>query len=278
MSGIVSRFAPSPTGALHEGHGFSALMAHDAARADGGRFLLRIEDLDRGRSRAEHVGRIFEDLRWLGIGWDEAPLFQSQRGAAYAEALARLDDLGVTYPCFCTRKDIADAGGAPHGPDGPLYPGTCRGMPEGEAAARRSAEPFAIRLDAARAAKRVGALTFETNGERRAADPLLLGDVVLARKDAAAAYHLAATVDDAHQGVTLVVRGDDLLASTHVHRVLQGLLELPEPRYRHHRLIRDETGARLAKRTGAPALADLRLAGEDGAEVAARLRGLALPR
>lgn len=275
--GVVARFAPSPTGRLHAGHGVSALMAHDFARARGGRFLLRIEDIDQGRCRAEHVRAIFDDLRWLGIAWDGPVVFQSHRMALYAEVLDRLKAMGVAYPCFCTRADIAReiaaSQSAPHGPDGPLYPGTCRGLSENERAARLASEDHAWRIDMARAVALAGPLAWhDASAGCVVADPLSLGDVVLARKDAGTSYHLAVTVDDATQGVTDVVRGVDLFHATHVHRLLQALLGLPTPGYRHHALLVGEDGKRLAKRDGAPTLASMREAGEDGLAVAERLR------
>jgi glutamyl-Q tRNA(Asp) synthetase len=274
---LVTRFAPSPTGRLHLGHAFSAKLAHDYTRARGGQFLLRIEDIDEGRSRDEHRAAIFKDLAWLGLKWDGDPLLQSTRRNAYRGALERLRGLGVVYPCFCTRKDIADAGAAPHGPDGPLYPGTCRAIPGAERTARTAAEPHAWRLDVAAAAEAAGPLAFVDNGERIAADPGLLGDVVIARKDAGTSYHLAATLDDAHQGVTDIVRGVDLFPSTHVHRLLQALLGLPVPRYHHHALIVGDDGERLAKRNGARAVAEYRETGWSAADVHAELARLAAP-
>jgi len=255
----------------------SALMAHDFARARGGRFLLRIEDIDRGRCRAEHVQAILDDLRWLGIAWDGPVVFQSARMALYADALDRLKAMGVVYPCFCTRADIAReiaaSQSAPHGPDGPLYPGTCRGLSEEERAERLAREDHAWRIDMARAAALAGSLDWhDAAAGRVGADPLSLGDVVLARKDAGTSYHLAVTVDDGAQGVTDVVRGMDLFHATHVHRLLQALLGLPTPRYRHHPLLVGEDGKRLAKRDGAPTLAAMREAGEDGLAVAEGLR------
>ncbi len=273
----VTRFAPSPTGRLHAGHGYSALMAHDFARAREGRFLLRIEDIDRGRCRAAHVQAMLDDLRWLGIEWDGDIMFQSARMVIYADALDRLKAMGVVYPCFCTRADIAReiaaSQSAPHGPDGPLYPGTCRGLPEAERAARLASEDHAWRIDMGRAAALTGPLDWHDAAAGRViADPLSLGDVVLARKDAGTSYHLAVTVDDAAQEVTDVVRGLDLFHATHVHRLLQALLGLPTPGYRHHPLLTDADGKRLAKRDGAPTLAAMRERGEDGLAVAARLR------
>lgn len=275
---VISRFAPSPTGRLHLGHAFSALCAHDLARARCGAFLLRIEDIDPTRCRPEHVAGIIEDLRWLGIGWDGDPVFQSQRLPRYAEALDRLKAAGLVYPCFCTRAriaaEIAASAAAPHGPDGPLYPGICRTLSGAEREARIAAgEAHAWRLDAAKAAAAAGPLHWhDTVAGMVAATPEIHGDVVLARKDAPTSYHLAVTVDDAAQGVTDVARGQDLFAATHVHRLLQALLGLPTPRYHHHRLLTDEKGERLAKRAGSPTLAALREGGADPAALVARLR------
>jgi glutamyl-Q tRNA(Asp) synthetase len=268
---IVTRFAPSPTGRLHLGHAVSAIRAHDFARAGGGRFLLRIEDIDGTRSRPEHVETILADLAWLGLTWDELS-FQSQRLALYEAALAELRTIGLLYPCFCTRAEIAEAMTAPHGPVA-AYFGTCRGLD----AAHRLHEPHAWRLDMARAVARAGPLAFIDGGEVHPATPLVQGDVVLARKDAPASYHLAVTVDDAAQGVTDVVRGRDLFEATHVHRLLQALLGLPTPAYHHHALLAGPDGTRLAKRHGAPALAAMREAGEDGPAVAEALRAGRLP-
>ncbi len=307
---VTTRFAPSPTGRLHLGHAWSAIRAHDLARARGGRFLLRIEDIDGTRSRPEHVAAIFEDLRWLGLAWDGEVAFQSQRLGLYAAALERLRALGLVYRCFCTRAEIAASASAPHGEEGPVYPGTCRRLSDAEA---RAGEPHCWRLDMR------AALAFVAPGSTRSpgaegvanatgvgganvspwmpdrarldeglvwhdatagaivADPLPAGDVVLARKDAPSSYHLAVTVDDAAQGVTDVVRGTDLFAATHVHRLLQALLALPTPRYHHHPLLVGPDGTRLAKRHGAPALAAMRLAGEDGRTLADALRSGEVP-
>src|SRR4051812_16358572 len=200
----VTRFAPSPTGRLHLGHAYSALMAHDFARERDGSFLLRIEDIDPGRSRAEHVDGIIEDLLWLGLEWDGELLYQSERPRIYAKALDRLKAEGLIYPCFCTRADIAASTAAPQGPDGPVYPGTCRGQVGADLS-----RPHAWRLDMAKAVSLAGPLSWRNDEEDVAADPQVFGDVVLARKDAPASYHLAVTVDDAAQGVTHVVRGRD---------------------------------------------------------------------
>jgi glutamyl-Q tRNA(Asp) synthetase len=314
---VVTRFAPSPTGKLHLGHAWSAIQAHDFARAGGGRFLLRIEDIDGTRSRPEHVAAILADLEWLGLGWDGEIAFQSQRLPLYEAALDRFTTMDLLYPCFCTRADIAASLSAPHGPEGALYPGTCRGLADPDLS-----RPHCWRLDAGRALLKLplpsgegrGPLRSNGKGEgdpaqssspfRRSAppslsqrerelereltwhdafagwipaDPMSHGDVVLARKDAPASYHLAVTVDDAAQGVTHVVRGQDLFAATHVHRLLQALLGLPVPEYRHHVLLTGPDGARLAKRHGAPTLEAMRLAGEDGRALADMLREGRLP-
>ncbi|MEH3121538.1 MAG: tRNA glutamyl-Q(34) synthetase GluQRS [Sphingomonas phyllosphaerae] len=261
---VVTRFAPSPTGRLHMGHAFSALRAHDFARERGGRFLLRIEDIDGTRSRPEHVATIIDDLRWLGLKWDGEVVCQSARLDRYAAALEHLREMGLLYRCYCTRAEIAEALSAPHDAVA-VYPGTCRHAPVRDA-------PHCWRLDMAAAVARCGDLSWSDHGQTVANAALAQGDVVLARKDAPASYHLAVTVDDAAQGVTDVVRGRDLFEASHVHRVLQALLELPVPRWWHHDLLTGEDGARLAKRHGAPTLAAMREAGVDGGEVAARLR------
>ena len=270
-----TRFAPSPSGLLHLGHAHSALFAAREAARIGGTFLLRIEDIDLGRCRPEFDTAILEDLAWLGLTWPEPVLHQSERFPLYDKFLHVLEDGGLTYPCFCTRKDIqaeiADAPRAPHGPDGPLYPGTCRALNPIEARDRVAAgEPHAIRLDMAKAAHMTGPLTF-TDLDRGRIDvhPETCGDIVLARKDVPTSYHLSVTVDDALQHVTLVTRGEDLLHATHIHRVLQELLGLPEPEYRHHGLLTDKDGKRYAKRDRALTLAALREAGKSPAEVRA---------
>lgn len=267
----ITRFAPSPTGLLHLGHAHSALFAARAAGA--GRFLVRLEDIDPGRCRREFEAAILDDLAWLGLEWERPVRRQSEHLDDYAAALARLEALGVIYPCFCTRKDIQDeitrAGHAPHGPDGVLYPGTCRRLDPARAAARREAgESFALRIDMERAAAMAGPLHWHDRAAgRQAADPAAFGDVVLARKDTPTSYHLAVTVDDAVQGVTLVTRGADLFAATHVHRLLQALLGLPVPDYHHHRLLTDESGRRFAKRDRSLTIAALRQAGHSPAEL-----------
>jgi glutamyl-Q tRNA(Asp) synthetase len=279
---VISRFAPSPTGRLHLGHAYSALLAHRFARDSGGRFLLRIEDIDATRSRPEHVAGILEDQAWLGLDWEGEPVFQSRRLPLYAAALDRLKAMDLVYTCFCTRSaiaaEIAASGAAPHGPEGPAYPGICRALGEAERERRLVAEPHAWRLDVARAVERVVApLAWTDHGREIAATPAIFGDVVLARKDAPTSYHLAVTVDDAAQGVTDIVRGADLFAATHIHRLLQALLGLPTPAYHHHDLLIDASGQRLAKRHGAPSLADLRAAGADPAALREDLLSGRLP-
>jgi glutamyl-Q tRNA(Asp) synthetase len=315
---IHTRFAPSPTGRLHLGHAWSAIQAHDFARAARGRFTLRIEDIDGTRSRPEHVAAILRDLEWLGLEWDGEPVFQSQRLHRYQAALDRLRDVGLLYPCFCTRADIAASLTAPHGPEGAVYPGTCRDLAEPDLT-----KPHCWRLDMQKALQFLpqlagggGPSRSDGGGAAAArggkpphpsttglaaggppppdelgeellwhdayvgpirADPAAAGDVVLARKDAPASYHLAVTVDDAAQGISHVVRGEDLFAATHVHRLLQALLGLPTPEYRHHALLLGPDGQRLAKRHGAPSLEAMRLAGEDGRALADLLRAGRLP-
>jgi glutamyl-Q tRNA(Asp) synthetase len=263
LTGFVTRFAPSPTGRLHRGHAFSALSAWAAAREANGRFLLRIEDIDAARCRPEYEAAILEDLAWLGLDWERPVRRQSQHLADYRAALQGLIDRGLVYRCFRTRRELAeDIGRAPHGPTeafrgAPLAPtDEARRLAAGEAYAWR------LSLDAAEAALGgFGGLTFEEHGETVAARPRLGGDVVLARKDLGVAYHLAVVVDDAQQGITCVVRGEDLLEATHTQRLLQALLGLPSPAYRHHRLLLGPDGKRYAKRDKAETLAELRSAG-----------------
>ncbi len=260
-----TRFAPSPNGSLHLGHAYTAIVAHDLARAAGGRFLLRIEDIDGTRSRQELAAEFRADLAWLGLSWEEVPR-QSLRLASYQAAGERLKAMGLLYPCRCTRAEIAVVAGR-HGPDGPVYPGTCKGQDVDES------EGVAWRLDVAAALARSGPLEWEDAiAGIQQARPEQSGDVVLLRKEAPASYHLAATLDDAADGVTLVTRGLDLFAASHVHRLLQALLGLPVPRWHQHPLLVDATGRKLAKRRGSPSLADRRRAGEDGKALAAALR------
>ena len=270
---FVTRFAPSPTGPLHLGHAFSALLAWDKARAVGGRFLLRIEDIDPTRCRPDWEAQIYDDLRWLGLRWEDPVMRQSERSVAYAKALDDLWARGMLYPCHCTRRDIAAAASAPQeggdpltGPDGMIYPGTCRGR------ARTGSRPrgAALRLDSARAA--APGTTFRETGagpDGQTGQQVLtpgeitsdIGDIVLSRKDFIGSYHLSAVLDDAAQGVTHVIRGQDLFEATFIHVILQRLLNLSTPVYHHHRLIRDEAGKRLAKRDDARAIATYRAAG-----------------
>ncbi len=263
----VTRFAPSPTGPLHLGHAYSAALAHKAARDTGGQFCLRIEDIDGGRSRPAFIDGIIDALEWLGLTIDGPILIQSQRIDAYAQALGQLRAAGLVYRCTCTRADFAQSLAAPHGDLPPLYPGTCRGRYSSDPAV-----PFAWRIDMAKAIAHTGPLSWQEHGQGRvAADPTAHGDVILGRKDATASYHLAATIDDAHQDITLVVRGRDLITATSVHRVLQTLLGLPEPRYQHHALVSGADGKRLAKRDNAAALTAMRDQGMDGRMLAQML-------
>jgi len=273
---IVTRFAPSPSGRLHLGHAYSAAISHSLAREAGGKFRLRIEDLDRTRCKDEFVDGIFKDLRWLGIEWDEPVLVQSQRTAAYQEALDELRARGLVFACFCTRADIAQSLTAPHGDAATSYPGTCRDLPDDPE--RRASTPHSWRLNSAKALALTGLPTWtEQNGglfQSRASD---IGDAILARKDAPASYNLSCVVDDAESGVTSVVRGADLRASTPVQRLLQALFGLSEPTYLHHPLMTHEDGRRLAKRDLAPTLAAMRESGVDGPELVEQLLAGELP-
>ena len=278
---IVTRFAPSPTGLLHLGHAYAAITAHES----GDDFLLRIEDIDKGRSRDKFIQSIFYDLKWLGLSWDEPSLRQSTRMGAYGEALANLKAHSLLYPCFCTRAEIAAeiarAGEAQHfynwgplgpGPEGPIYPGTCRALSPQEARERVAAgENHALRLNVAKAAALVGPLSFNEQGHRYPVDPFRFGDIVVARKDMPTSYHLAVVVDDAFQNVSLVTRGEDLLSATHIQRLLQALLRLPEPAYAHHPLVLDENGKKFSKRDGAVSLQSLRDEGLTPADIRARI-------
>lgn len=275
MTRIVTRFAPSPTGHLHVGNAHSALFGWTAAAAAGGRFLLRVEDIDQVRCKPSFEADLKEDLRWLGLAWEEPVLRQSDHFADYRSALARLEGLGVIYPCFCTRRDIADeiirAGHAPHGPDGPLYTGLCRSLSADQRASRISAgDAYALRLDVDRAMALTGPLKWHDRRQGwQDAVPQALGDVVLARKETPTSYHLSVTVDDHRQGVTLVTRGEDLFFATHLHCLLQALLGFDLPEYHHHGLLLNEQGERLAKRDGAITLRALREAGHSPAGVRA---------
>lgn len=267
---IRTRFAPSPNGALHLGHAYAAVVAYDLARAAGGEFLLRIEDIDGTRSRAELIPEILADLDWLGLHWDGPVVHQSSRLPSYQAAAERLKAQGLLYPCRCTRAEVLAASPG-MGPDGPIYPGTCRGRAVDPAGA-------AWRLDMAKAVSLTGPLEWtDALAEVQRAQPEAFGDVVLLRKEAPASYHLAATLDDAADGVTLVTRGADLFASTHVHRLLQALLGLSVPVWHHHGLLVESDGRKLAKRRGSPALADLRRSGADGPALAQALRTALFP-
>lgn len=286
---VRTRFAPSPTGPLHLGHAYAALVAHDLACEAGGEFLLRIENIDRQRSRPEWERQIRDDLHWLGLSWPEPAMRQSDRLPAYREALDRLWSRGLLYPCTCQRRDILEAASAPQeggsplvGPDGIVYPGTCRGrsrsgsLPEGAA----------LRIDMSLAMQDTGELSYEETGIASGTVSVgpahmvrEVGDVVLARRDFGTSYHLSVVVDDAAQGITLVTRGEDLAPATPIHVLLQKLLGLPTPTYHHHLLIRDETGRRLAKREDAKAIARYRAEGATPEEIRRMvgLQGGALP-
>lgn len=267
---FVTRFAPSPTGRLHLGHAFSALVAFKQAQAADGRFLLRIEDIDQGRCRAEFTDAIYEDLAWLGLKWHQPVRVQSEYFADYQAALQTLIDRGVAYPCFCTRKDILQevkrAASAPHGPEGAIYPGTCRDAGKTAANARidaGEAHAWRLNLDAALAITGRNLTWRDKKHGIISAEPHILGDVVLARKDTPTSYHLSVVCDDALQAVTHVIRGEDLFHTTHIHVVLQQLLGLSTPRYHHHKLLTDSDGKRFAKRDKSQTLAQLRANGTD---------------
>ena len=293
---VVTRFAPSPTGPLHLGHAYSALVAHDMARTVGGSFLLRIEDIDRTRSRPVWEAQLLDDLAWLGVSWDGTPMRQSDRMSAYRDALDRLWHAGCLYPCSCTRRDIEAALGAPqegaphHGPDGPIYPGTCRAPLSPLASFSEIPRPTDqhLRLNLSRSLAllhadldKSGGLKVLESGTTSPGIHLMtptgylqtIGDVVLVRKDFGTSYHLSVVVDDAAQGITDVTRGEDLFDATAIHVLLQALLTLPTPRYHHHRLIRDDKGKRLAKRDDARALSRYRAEGATPADIR-RLIGL----
>jgi glutamyl-Q tRNA(Asp) synthetase len=292
---FLTRFAPSPTGPLHLGHAYSALLAHDMARAEGGQFLLRIEDIDRQRSRPEWEVQLVDDLSWLGVRWDAEPMRQSGRLDEYQRALDRLWSVDLLYPCTCTRRDIELALAAPQegvepaeGPDGPVYPGTCRGRHCGGLPCSRLSRPTdmhlrldvgiaigACELSAPRSASGSWGLWFSETGPGHRGAVVTgrdgyrgqIGDIVLARKDFGTSYHLSVVLDDAAQGITHVVRGEDLFEATRVHVLLQKLLGLPTPVYHHHRLIRDSSGKRLAKRDDARALSKFRAEGATPGDV-----------
>lgn len=278
---MPARFAPSPTGWLHLGHAYAALFAWQQARETDGRFLVRLEDIDAARSRPEYEQALFEDLAWLGLDWEKPVRRQSEHFADYQAALDRLSALGLLYPCFCTRREIqeeiARADHAPHGPDGALYPGTCRALSPEESSLRiASGQPYALRLrmERARALAPADLAWHDLDHGTHQATPGIFGDAVLARKDTPASYHLAVVVDDALQGISVVTRGLDLLPATHLHRLLIALLGLPVPQWRHHRLITDAQGRRLAKRDDARSLRHLRAEGWTPEKIR---RELALP-
>jgi glutamyl-Q tRNA(Asp) synthetase len=274
----TTRFAPSPTGLLHSGHAYSALLAYDIARRTGGRFLVRIEDIDFTRCRREYEVALLEDLAWLGMSWQQPVRRQSDHLPEYAAAVQLLKDRGLLYPCFCTRREILReieaAGGAPQGPEGPVYPGTCRHLTARERESRIACgESFALRLDTqkSRSSLRDDLTWHDELRGVQIARPEMLGDVVLVRRDIGCSYHLAVVFDDALQEVSLVTRGEDLFEATHLHRLLQALLGLPTPRYHHHPLLRDDSGRRLAKRDQSETLRSLRERGLSPADIRRKL-------
>ena len=284
MSLPITRFAPSPTGRLHLGHAYSALFAYEKVYATGGKFILRIEDIDPTRCKPELEAGIFEDLRWLGLTWEFPVRCQSNYMRDYEDALGKLHAQDLLYPCFCSRKDIRDeieqAGVAPHGPEGALYPGTCKSLSAQEQEDRIAAgEPYAFRLDMDKAIKIAGTnLEWEDMEKgKQTATPQILGDVVLARKDISTSYHLSVTVDDHIQGITTVTRGEDLFYATHLHRLLQELLGLNVPEWHHHKLLLDENGQRFAKRNKSVTLQYLRKVEKlNGPDIQKRV-GIVLP-
>ena len=273
---IITRFAPSPTGRMHLGHAYSAALGHARASGADGQFRLRIEDLDPTRCRPEFVDAIYEDLRWLGLDWDGPVLVQSERTAEYAAPLELLRDRGLVYACFCTRADVAEALNAPHGDPASSYPGTCRSLPDNPE--RRATTPHSWRLSSAKTLELAGLPSWtEADGCHFIATVEEIDDVILARKDAPVAYHLACVIDDAASGVTMVVRAADLRPSTPIQRLLQILLGLPEPTYFHHPLVTHEDGRRLAKRDFAPTLTAMRENGVDGRQLVQQLLTGLLP-
>jgi glutamyl-Q tRNA(Asp) synthetase len=267
----ITRFAPSPTGKLHLGHAYSALFAYEAAKRSGGKFLFRIEDIDASRCRPEFVAGIIEDLRWLGVDWEGPVRVQSEHMNDYLSALSRLDEMGLLYPCFCTRGEVAAeaaaVGNAPHGL-GAVYAGTCKNLSASEREDKMRERSFVLRLDTEKAGSMAGKLSWRDAGRGEiCANPQIFGDVVLARKDVKTSYHLSVAVDDALQGITLVTRGEDLFESTHVHRLLQALLGYETPEYHHHKLLLDAAGKRYAKRDNSVTLRHLREIGKSPDEV-----------
>ncbi|MDA7964211.1 tRNA glutamyl-Q(34) synthetase GluQRS [Ruegeria sp.] len=275
---FTTRFAPSPTGPLHLGHAYSALLAHDLATAQGGQFLLRIEDIDQSRARPQWEDQIYDDLSWLGLTWPHPVMRQSDRLDRYRQALHTLIDMGLVYPCRCNRADIEAAAGAPQegvpqfGPDGRIYPGTCRLRPMSEAGSQD-----VLRLNMKKALERIDSISFQETGATHsgthALDPKTLlrevGDIILVRRNMGSSYHLSVVVDDADQHITHVIRGEDLFDATQIHVLLQALLGLPTPVYQHHKLIRDPAGKRLAKRDDARAIAKYRAEGTSPKDIRA---------
>ena len=273
---IVVRFAPSPNGLLHLGHAYAAMVAHDYARERGGLFLLRIEDIDSGRSRPHFVESILADLQWLGLEWDGDVIFQSDRLDGYAGAVERLKAMDLLYRCFCSRASMRRAqedDSQAEGPDGPIYAGTCRHLHPARSIERARTESYSWRLDVGKAIAMTGPLEWmDKRHGKQVNRPEKLGDVVLVPKDTPVAYHLAVTLDDARDGITHVVRGDDLFASTDIHRLLQALLDLPTPIYFHHPLLLDASGTKLSKSRDSASLSVLRTAGRSGYQMTEELK------
>lgn len=278
---FVVRFAPSPNGLLHLGHAYAAMIAHDFARERGGLFLLRIEDIDSERSRPQFVEAIMADLRWLGLAWDGDVIFQSDRWESYAGAVERLKAMNLLYRCFCTRTSIRqaqEAGSQAEGPDGPIYAGTCRHLDPALVQKRAQTEAHSWRLDVGKAIAKTGPLEWlDLRHGKQVTRAERLGDVVIVPKETPVAYHLAVTLDDARDGITHVVRGDDLFASSDIHRLLQALLDLPTPIYFHHPLLLDESGTKLSKSRDSASLSVLRTAGRSGYELMQQLRAGIFP-
>ena len=263
MTKFITRFAPSPTGYLHLGHAYSALFAYEKAKQSGGRFILRIEDIDQTRCKKEYITAIYEDLKWLGLSWEEPVRIQSEHLKDYQKALKKLEAMGLLYPCFCSRKDIARSNNENDSEEA-VYPQTCKKLTKKEIEyKKKQGIPYALRLNTSLAMEKIiaekGVLLWnDINCGKFIATPNVLGDVVLARKDIATSYHLAVTIDDALQGVNLVTRGEDLMLATHIHRLLQALLELDVPKYCHHKLIKDEDNTKLSKTKHSTPLRELK--------------------
>lgn len=279
----TTRFAPSPNGFLHLGHGYAAMMAHDMARQQGGTFHLRIEDIDGSRSRPEYIKAILDDVQWLGLSWDGAVYYQSHNLEKYALIMEKLRDMGLIYPCFCTRKQLhlhQQKYGGDIGLDGVIYPGICKALSLENRARLLDEKPHCWRLDMEKSLRHIGGKTLywhDVEKGKITANPAIFGDIILVRKDAPASYHLAATWDDHEQQMDMIIRGEDLFPATHIHRLLQEILRLDTPHYHHHRLITDGDGRKLSKSDQDLALSHMRETGMDGQKITAQLRLGKLP-